>query len=517
MDMHPQNRQAVLDFFDQSLSVAAEERNRGGGGEGESLICKAWPAKFILFVQTQIGFEWETQISSELDERDFLSVAGILVAYHNLWEEDYELVDLVGGFFDGIEWNDDGRIVRMGKRNGRGESAVTLPVFYHGINGEGTYRWPCPSSFSNLSALQELHLNGCTSLVSIPNLKKLYLKDTVLDMKCLRDLCFPQLEFLQIEPNAKTTDKHVSCKLVSKDISPCLKYLKLLDLSIPEEDYISCFASLASCTIPKTLMRVDVRLNILPRQALETLFVDLAPKLGDHCEIKVLIVEAEKLRWLAIKLQSAPPINIRYLMFETSPGWYSNKKEDENWKAIESIADKCNAVFPLRESDGSMIKAEKSHHHKTLIRHAGNDLLDPNDITNIRDTKNLPISVWPTILQRADQKSYIGHIWDRIRKGPPDFVVDHGTGNVNVGRNTRSRIHSGLFHLLRYGPILSHLSGDAGYEKKKKKKERKKGNDIKPGGGDGDDEPTTMKRKSFASSISRSATGSNLEKRARNA
>ena len=486
MRMRPDKRQAVLDLFDQSLSKAGAqdaERKRIRGGEeeeeDESLICKTWPSKFISFCN---------DCGSGFGMRDFLSLAGILVGHYGGWgHHPSEDDDLVYGIDNNIDHEAlgsmDERIVRIGRSNDNGESATWLPAL-HDCEDEYRYRWPCPSSFSNLTMLQELHLNGCTSLVPMPSLKKLYLKDAELDMMCLQDLCFPQLELLQIEPKADTRDKDVSCRLVSNDISPCLKHftVRLKGRSLPEEDLIRCFASLTACVIPKTLIHFNLALDSVPRQALETLVVDLAPNLGDNCVIRVGVVETENICWLASKLKSAPTINIRYLIFDCRPRG-SDNEINETWKAVEYISDKCNAIL-VPVGIGDFEEAPKSYQHKIFVRHAGNNLLDPNDIANINDKKNVPICVWPTILQRAGEKSNILSIFYRLFVGPAASRRVGDTDGDRVHRNFGLGAHSGLFHLLRYGPVLSHLSGDVRCKKKNKKEDRKIDSAIEDGGCD---------------------------------
>ena len=327
---------------------------------------------------------------------------------------------------DSLRWR-DGRIVEIN------QSA------WLDVDIVDDFPWACPADFDRLEAIETLSVCNCTSLVSLHNLSKLELhRCPIQDLH--DDLRFQNLKHLIIDHGFQEVNQTV--RIATQEVSPVLERL---DLSCTGSEDLDAFLTMIKTSnVSETLKYIVIEARnedggpCVKERHLLSLLCEIVPKLNDKCivVVKGLRYNTSFLR-LSTGLRTNCVSNLKHL-YLSAPKVLT----EEELNAVESIARICTGFFLFDLWEFPYWKFNNTYKQKVYVQMAGNKLLKSDDETQF-ELDGVPLSLWPRILERADN-----HCCPKC--------IEHKLFGINFQSTcTCSRVHSGLYHLIRHGPALS--------------------------------------------------------------
>jgi hypothetical protein len=179
----------------------------------------------------------------------------------------------------------------------------------------------------------------------------------------------------------------------------------------------------------------------------DTIVTKIRPRFPNLRSIKLPDNYIESIQPIVEKFKTAPTVlsSLRVLSLYDNPVLENIKDDPEERAATMSLLKNCNSIYNL---GGDKEDYPADLEYELRINHAGRSIIE----VGCDDNRSIPFSLWPTILERAYEKSH--QIYEYSKNKEKDAT--------------------GLYYLLREGPALICRpelgSGDGGvvdYDEKK--------------------------------------------------
>jgi len=258
-----------------------------------------------------------------------------------------------------------------------------------------------------LERFQELFITGCSNLLS---------NDFPVQMK-LKHLKFLYLHNSQFQST-------VSFLRWMAAHFPSLEYLEILYMEENQTDIILDFLrGLDSASFKSNLKRLAMKCCHVNENHFQALMLEVLPKFENLFELNLWNNNIKSFQPIAEKIENETNCtvsnSIRRLQLSDNPvSFYQKKLLPKEKMAVLSILKSFKNLYSL----GIMMEYDSDIHYARLINHAGRNIIEGD--------RDLPLSLWPAVLERAYKKAFL-----HIKKNP-----------------------TGIFYLLLNRPALVGLS-----------------------------------------------------------
>ena len=332
--------------------------------------------------------------------------------------------------------------------------------------------WHLSENISELRSLKQLTLIRCAGLLTNlpPNLRRLWL--TRCDERLVQNLCAlnvgigQKLEYFSC--GGTSSNLRISGSSINNLINNVAKFprLKLLSLGrVADPDQMLQSLQQNGPVLGNKLRGIGIGRSKLSEDHLSTLMFETL-QTYDHLKSLVVGNHIVSLRNIADRLESEPFLpsysrGLTRLLLDENPVLEKIKNNDPHEiAALLKILSRFQRIRQIQELPSSTVNGCGPRIEYALrSNHAGRILVEGNS------NNNVPLSVWPIVLARSYNKS--------PPKAVPVASTTEGAATPGTENNNKTKEPTGLFYLIRHGPIIDAIASQRRETPENENKKRK--------------------------------------------